>query len=95
MKTRHKLNGPHQPSKSQFVRQPTVLREWNPVSPSTLWRQIKTEQFPKPLKLSQGVTAWRRSELEAWASYPASYKFKRRGDLKDKTLAICDIEEGV
>ena len=95
MKARHKLAGSNQSGNQQFVRQPTVLQEWNPVSPSTLWREIKVGNFPKPLKLSQGVTAWRRSELETWASDPVSYKVKRGGGPKDKTLEICAIEEGV
>jgi predicted DNA-binding transcriptional regulator AlpA len=95
MKARHKPTGSNQSGNQQFVRQPTVLQEWNPVSPSTLWRQIKTEKFPKPLKLSQGVTAWRRSELEAWASDPESYTLKRDRVLKDKIVANCATEEGV
>jgi predicted DNA-binding transcriptional regulator AlpA len=95
MRVRHKPTGPIQPSNPQFVRQPTVLREWNPVSPATLWRQIQAGNFPKPLKLSQGITAWRRSELEAWASDPVSYTLKRGGSLKEKTLASSAVEEGV
>jgi prophage regulatory protein len=95
MKTHYKPAGSHRSSNPQFVRQPAVLDEWNPVSPATLWRQIQAGKFPKPLKLSEGVTAWRRSELEAWASDPQSYALKPSGNLKDKTLASCAIEEGV
>jgi prophage regulatory protein len=74
MKARSKMIGARRSSYPQFVRQPTVLNEWNPVSPATLWRQIQAGKFPKPLKLSQGVTAWRRSELEAWASDPVGFR---------------------
>lgn len=73
MRVRHKPPASPQPGNPQFVRQPTVLQEWNPVSPATLWRQIRAGKFPKPLKLSQGVSAWRRSELEAWASDPTRF----------------------
>lgn len=80
MKPSHQSTGSTQPSNPQFVRQPTVLHEWNPVSPATLWRQIKVGSFPKPLKLSQGVTAWRLADLIVWASDPVSYPRKLRAD---------------
>ena len=73
MKAHKKSAGSFRPNNPQFVRQPTVLNEWNPVSPATLWRQIRSGKFPKPLKLGQGVTAWRMSDLEAWASDPAAF----------------------
>ena len=34
-----------------------------PVSRSTLWKQIKDGNFPKPEKLSPGVTAWRIDKI--------------------------------
>jgi len=73
MKQRIKSLGSDRHSKPQFVRQPVVLHDWNPVSPATLWRQIRAGKFPKPLKLSQGVTAWRLVDLEVWASDPAAF----------------------
>lgn len=36
------------------------------VSTPTVWRWLKTAQFPKPVKLSQGCTRWRISDLEQW-----------------------------
>jgi len=60
-------------SKPCFVRQSVVLTDWNPVSPATLWRQIQAGKFPKPLKLSPGVTAWRMSDLEVWALDPLAF----------------------
>jgi len=78
MKTRYKSTSSHRPSNPRFVRQPTVLCEWNPVSPATLWRQIQAGKFPKPLKLSIGVTAWRLTDLEAWASDPAGFALPPR-----------------
>lgn len=41
-------------------------------SPATVWRRVKSQSLPAPRKLSEGVTAWRVSELrqalrgEAW-----------------------------
>jgi predicted DNA-binding transcriptional regulator AlpA len=48
-----------------FVRQPQVL-EVVPFSSATLWRKCKAGQFPKPVKLSERVTAWRVGSIRAW-----------------------------
>ncbi len=37
-----------------------------PFSPNSIWRLSRQGKFPKPVKLSQGVTAWRLEEIEAW-----------------------------
>jgi len=34
---------------------------------STVWRKVKTDpDFPKPIKLSERVTAWRLADLDAY-----------------------------
>lgn len=37
-----------------------------PFSAPTLWRKVKAGTFPKPLKLSERVTAWRVGDVRAW-----------------------------
>lgn len=37
-----------------------------PFSAATLWRKVSDGTFPKPLKLSVGVTAWQVGEVRAW-----------------------------
>ena len=37
-----------------------------PFSAPTLWRKVKAGTFPKPVKLSQRVTAWKVGEVRAW-----------------------------
>lgn len=37
-----------------------------PFSGPTLWRKVKTGEFPKPIKLSERVTAWRVEDVRAW-----------------------------
>ncbi len=32
----------------------------------TIWRKSANGTFPKPVKLSDGITAWRASEIEVW-----------------------------
>lgn len=37
-----------------------------PFSATTLWRKVAAGQFPKPVKLSAGVTAWKVEAIRAW-----------------------------
>ncbi|MBI5721026.1 MAG: AlpA family phage regulatory protein [Rubrivivax sp.] len=48
-----------------FVRQRLLLRIV-PFSKSTLWRRVKAGDFPAPIRLSAGVTAWRAEEIHHW-----------------------------
>lgn len=48
-----------------FVRQ-SQLKGIIPFSAATLWRKVKAKEFPSPVKLSAGVTAWRVEEVRAW-----------------------------
>lgn len=50
-----------------FLRQPQVLA-FVPISKSTLWRRIQANSFPRPVKLSTGITAWRAEEIRDWIS---------------------------
>ena len=53
-----------------FMRQPQVL-EVVPFSSATLWRKCKAGQFPKPVKLSERVTAWKVSSIRDWLNTQA------------------------
>lgn len=37
-----------------------------PFSAPTLWRKVNRGEFPRPVKLSAGVTAWRVEDIRAW-----------------------------
>lgn len=43
-----------------------AIRGLIPFSHATLWRKVKAEEFPAPVKLSAGVTAWRVEDVRAW-----------------------------
>lgn len=51
-----------------FVRLPAIISPNGPipVSKSTWWAGIKTGRFPKPVKLSDRVTAWRVEDIRAF-----------------------------
>jgi prophage regulatory protein len=54
-----------------YLRQAQIIPDVVPFSSATLWRKCKAGEFPKPVKLSERVTAWRvgdvRQFLEAQA----------------------------
>jgi len=54
-----------------FMRQPQVL-EVVPFSSATLWRKCNTGQFPKPVKLSERVTAWRVGDVRQFLATQAA-----------------------
>lgn len=37
-----------------------------PFSGPTLWRKVKAGTFPKPLKLSERITAWKVGDVRSW-----------------------------
>jgi prophage regulatory protein len=51
--------------KFKFLRE-RQIRAIIPIARSTLWHWVKRGKFPKPKKLSRGVTVWRSSDVEEW-----------------------------
>lgn len=49
-----------------YVRQSQLVPHIIPFSPATLWRKVKAGQFPRPIKLSERVTAWAVEDIRAW-----------------------------
>lgn len=58
---------------NSFIRQKLLLTEYVPFSAATLWRLVNAGKFPKPVKVTDQITAWRVSDIENWASDPAGY----------------------
>lgn len=57
------------PLKEAFLREKDVL-ERIPISRSTLWKMVRENRFPKPVKLSSRVTVWRESGVNAFIENP-------------------------
>jgi len=58
-----------------FIRQQQLIESrLVPFSASTLWRKVKSHEFPAPIKISSHITAWRMSDIRAWATNPAAYR---------------------
>lgn len=37
-----------------------------PYSASTLWRRCRSNDFPKPIRVSPGITVWRVGDIRAY-----------------------------
>jgi hypothetical protein len=37
-----------------------------PFSAATLWRKVAAKEFPAPVKLSAGITAWKVEDVREW-----------------------------
>ncbi|KAA0261774.1 MULTISPECIES: AlpA family transcriptional regulator [Hafnia] len=48
-----------------FIRQKNLM-QCLPFSSATLWRRVAAGTFPKPLKISPKITAWRAEEVRQW-----------------------------
>ena len=51
---------------TSFLRQSQIIGNIVPVGASTLWRWVNAGTFPKPVKLSERVTAWKTADVQAW-----------------------------
>lgn len=48
-----------------FVRQKSLM-PCLPFSSATLWRRVSAGTFPKPVKISTRITAWKVDEIWEW-----------------------------
>lgn len=55
-----------------YIRQAQLIPTFVPFSSATLWRKVKTGEFPKPVKLSERVTAWRAEDVRDWINAKAA-----------------------
>lgn len=63
-------------SGSSFLRKKDLTSyKVTPFSYATLYRKIKTGDFPKPIKLS-GISLWRLRDVRKWQKDPVGYKTK-------------------
>ena len=49
-----------------YVRQSQLIPAIVPFSAATLWRKVANGSFPKPVKLSTRITAWRIEDIRGW-----------------------------
>lgn len=56
---------------SGYVRFAQLVPAVIPTSRTTLWRWVQEARFPKPAKLSSGVTAWRVGDVREFLAAQA------------------------
>ena len=49
-----------------YLRQAQLIPHVLPISSATLWRGVVSGKFPKPVKLSENVTAWKVGDIREW-----------------------------
>ena len=54
-----------------YLRQAQLIPDVVPISSATLWRKCKVGEFPKTVKLSTRVTAWRVGDVRGWLAAQA------------------------
>ena len=42
------------------------LRERVPLGRTTIWRMVKDERFPAPVRIGKNGIAWRSDEIQKW-----------------------------
>ncbi len=52
-----------------FIRLKQIIRlQLVPFSATTLWRKCRANEFPRPIKISAGITAWRVGDIRKYLS---------------------------
>ncbi|MEY3664410.1 MAG: hypothetical protein RLZZ153_592 [Pseudomonadota bacterium] len=59
---------------SAFIRLRQLVGAVLPFSSATLWRKCRRGEFPPPVRVSAGVTAWRVGEIRRWLKNPTQYQ---------------------
>lgn len=49
-----------------FVRLNRLIPHIVPYSRATVWRKVRSGEFPAPVKLSERITAWRAADIRQW-----------------------------
>jgi predicted DNA-binding transcriptional regulator AlpA len=49
-----------------YLRQSQLIPGILPFSSATLWRMVKAGTFPRPVKISQRVSAWKIEAVRSW-----------------------------
>jgi prophage regulatory protein len=58
-----------------FIRKNTLIgMSIVPFSSSTLWRKVRAGEFPKPIRLSEQITAWRVRDIRSWLKDPGQFR---------------------
>ena len=59
---------------SQLIRDPKHPTRPAPLpfSPATLWRKVRDQSFPAPVRLGAAITAWKVGDIRQWLAAQAA-----------------------
>ena len=72
---------------------PLIKMRIVPFSPSTVWRRSGKGLFPKPVKVSEQITAWRVGDIREWQKDPSSYRSTPTTRCRLRGLPSSDMKE--
>jgi len=72
-----------------------ILIAWGllPFSRATLWRKVRSGHFPRPVKVSCQVTAWRVGDVRRWLADPRDFRATTGGERLERLTAKRRIPE--
>jgi hypothetical protein len=56
----------HTSNNKLFYRQRELINKIVPFSATTLWRKVKSGEFPAPIKLCSTMNVWKASDIADW-----------------------------
>ena len=56
-----------------------------PYSATTIWRKCRIDEFPKPIKVSRGITAWRVGDIRKHLTDISGVKTYESGKKKSSS----------
>jgi len=59
-----------------------------PYSATTIWRKCRYGEFPAPIKVSKGITAWRVGDIRKYLSDIGNQKIHAINNLRKSTSYI-------
>jgi predicted DNA-binding transcriptional regulator AlpA len=63
--TQHRTSPTIHETQAEYLRLKDLLK-FLPFSSATIWRKSKKGEFPAPVKLSEGITAWKTSAVREY-----------------------------
>ncbi len=67
----------HTSNNKLFYRQRELTTKIVPFSATTLWRKVKSGEFPAPIKLGSTMNAWKASDVADWLKRQEEASCKR------------------
>lgn len=67
-----------------YIRESQLVPAIVPFSRATLWRKVKSGEFPRPIKLSTRITAWEVDSIRAWMDSKAQSHGAQENQCKKK-----------